>query len=111
MAGILLHCGHVRSASHPACRAACTSPQEFDTQSHVQTACVLQGGWNPAALWACAVGIAPSLPGFLHEVGLVSSVASIWRSLYGLSWFVGTALAMLVYCWLMKGTGQASQAA
>ena len=61
-----------------------------------------QGGWNPAALWACAAGLAPSLPGFLHEVGLAPSVGQPWRSLFSLSWFVGTGLAMLVYCWLMR---------
>ncbi len=26
------------------------------------------GGWNPAALWALAAGVAPTLPGFLANM-------------------------------------------
>ena len=67
---------------------------------------LLQGGWNPAALWACAVGVAPSLPGFLHEDGLVDSVPNVLQTLYSLSWFVGTLLAVAVYCILMRDTSR-----
>ena len=61
-------------------------------------------GWNTAALWACAIGLVPSLPGFLAEVRLVGAVSKVWQTAYSLSWFIGTALAMGVYCLLMRDT-------
>ncbi len=46
-------------------------------------------GWNPTALIALVVGVLPNLPGFLHQAGLVDSVASFFDAIYTYAWFVG----------------------
>lgn len=56
-----------------------------------------QNGWNVAGLTAFAVGIAPNLPGFLHEAGFIGSVPAIFDAIYGYAWFVGFAVAAAVY--------------
>jgi NCS1 family nucleobase:cation symporter-1 len=54
------------------------------------------GGFNPVALLALVVGIAPCVPGFLTTVG-AGSFASYWTELYHYAWFVSFAAAFLVY--------------
>src|SRR5678816_917457 len=58
-----------------------------------------QGGWNPAALAALAIGVAPSVPGFLHEAvpTRFDGVAPAMVALYPYAWFVGAAVAASVY--------------
>jgi NCS1 family nucleobase:cation symporter-1 len=60
-----------------------------------------RAGYNPAALVALVVGIAPNVPGFLTAAGFVSSVPEIFHQLYTYSWFVGFVLAAAVYLALM----------
>ncbi|RYU83367.1 NCS1 family nucleobase:cation symporter-1 [Hymenobacter persicinus] len=62
-------------------------------------------GFNPAAIVALVVGVAPSVPGFLVAVGVLpkESVAPFLVQLYHYAWFVGFALSVLVYMGLMRG--------
>lgn len=60
------------------------------------------GGWNPAGLTALICGILPSLPGFLHAVRLVDNVPAVFDTLYGYAWFVGFAVAVVVYLLLAR---------
>ncbi len=59
-------------------------------------------GWNHAGLIALVVGILPSLPGFLHAAGFVSAVPPVFDTIYGYAWFVGFAVAAIVYLLLAK---------
>ena len=59
------------------------------------------GGWNWAAVVATVLGVLPNLPGFLHAVGVVSSVPAIFDDLYGFSWFIGFAVGTFVYALMM----------
>jgi NCS1 family nucleobase:cation symporter-1 len=56
-------------------------------------------GYSLVALVALAVGALPSLPGFLVNVKLIApdSVPSILSELYNYAWFVGFAVAFVVY--------------
>ena len=49
------------------------------------------GGFNLAALFALAVGIAPCVPGFLDRVELVA-VPEFFRALYDYAWFASFAI-------------------
>jgi len=49
-------------------------------------------GFNPKALAALALGIAPNVPGFLGTIG-VAQVPVFWMDLYAYAWFVGFAAA------------------
>jgi NCS1 family nucleobase:cation symporter-1 len=57
-------------------------------------------GWNPVALIALAVGVAPNVLGFAHAAGIVESVPAIFDQIYVYAWFVGFALGGGVY-WLL----------
>ncbi len=59
-------------------------------------------GWNSAGLIALLIGILPSLPGFLHAAGFVSTVPAIFISIYSYAWFVGFFVAGAVYMLLAK---------
>ncbi|PHS40830.1 MAG: nitrate reductase [Robiginitomaculum sp.] len=59
-------------------------------------------GWNKAGLAALALGILPNLPGFLHVAGFVDNVPKIFDTIYGYAWFVGFAVAAVVYLALAK---------
>lgn len=61
-----------------------------------------RGGWNPAALIALALGVLPNLPGFLKAAGFVADVPDIFEAIYVYAWFVGLAVAAVVYLLLMK---------
>ncbi len=54
-------------------------------------------GWNPVALGALALGVAPNVPGFLHVAGFVDSVPPVFDQLYTYAWFVGLLLSGLAY--------------
>jgi NCS1 family nucleobase:cation symporter-1 len=62
-----------------------------------------RGGWNPAAIAALVVGIAPCLPGFCAKVGGMT-VDSFWTQLYGYAWFVSFGASLVAYVLLMKFT-------
>jgi NCS1 family nucleobase:cation symporter-1 len=61
-------------------------------------------GYNPAAMAALAIGVAPNVPGFLHTAGALPAglVHPFWVALYSYAWFVGFALASLSYLVLMR---------
>ncbi|KQV51222.1 MULTISPECIES: NCS1 family nucleobase:cation symporter-1 [unclassified Duganella] len=62
-------------------------------------------GWNSAALLAFAFGVAPNVPGFLNAAFPASfgDVGEGFKLIYTYAWFVGIAIAALVYGILMKG--------
>lgn len=53
-------------------------------------------GFNPRALIALTIGIAPCVPGFLAAVG-VPGIAQIFVDLYDYAWFLSFGLSFLVY--------------
>jgi NCS1 family nucleobase:cation symporter-1 len=57
------------------------------------------GGFSLVAMLALAVGILPSLPGFLVNLKLLSadSVPPFLAHLYNYAWFVGFAVAFVIY--------------
>lgn len=61
-------------------------------------------GYGGAALGALALGILPSLPGFLATVGLISraGVPSPLLSLYDWAWFIGFGVAFACYLGLRR---------
>ncbi len=59
-------------------------------------------GWNMAGLLALVTGILPNLPGFLHAAGFVSAVPSMFDVIYSYAWFVGFAVAAIVYLILAR---------
>lgn len=63
-----------------------------------------RGGWNPVALVAFAGGVLPNLPGFLHSAapGAFAWIGEPWNAIFTYAWFVGLALALLIYAALMK---------
>ncbi len=60
-------------------------------------------GFNPAAIVALVIGIAPCVPGFLGTIGLLE-VAPVWISMYHYAWFMSFGLSALCYLILMKIT-------
>ncbi len=57
------------------------------------------GGFSGVALTALALSVLPNLPGFLATIKVLpeTSVAPIFISLYHYAWFVGFALAFVLY--------------
>jgi NCS1 family nucleobase:cation symporter-1 len=57
------------------------------------------GGFSGVALTALAAGVLPNLPGFLVHVQAVSEdrVPKALADLYHYAWFVGLAVAFVVY--------------
>jgi NCS1 family nucleobase:cation symporter-1 len=58
-------------------------------------------GFNPRAVVALVLGIAPCVPGFLATVADVA-VPPLWRELYHYAWFLSFALAFAAYAVLMR---------
>jgi len=58
-------------------------------------------GWNPVALVALAVGVAPNVPGFLKAAGFVEQVPAFFTAVYTYAWFVGLILSGGLY-WLLS---------
>ena len=61
-------------------------------------------GWNIAAIIAFVLGVAPNIPGFLNAAfpNTFSDVSIFFKSTYTYAWFVGLALASVIYLGLMK---------
>jgi NCS1 family nucleobase:cation symporter-1 len=61
-------------------------------------------GWNLAALAAFVVGVLPNIPGFLHAAfpGAFPSVGGFFEQVYTYAWFIGLAVAAIVYGLLMS---------
>lgn len=68
------------------------------------------GGYNPAALAALVGGVLPNIPGFLAQVKVLdaSAVPALLVGMYNYAWFIGLAIASVLYYVLMKLFGQAS---
>jgi NCS1 family nucleobase:cation symporter-1 len=70
--------------------------------------------FNPVAMIALVIGVLPNLPGFLKAAGLfadnpelwASIGASFWDAIYVYAWFIGFALAGVVYVIGMAVTGR-----
>ncbi len=71
-----------------------------------------RGGWNPAALIAFAAGALPNLPGFLHAAApqAFAFIGEPWTGIYTWAWFIGLAIALIVYTALMRGHREAGDA-
>jgi NCS1 family nucleobase:cation symporter-1 len=61
-------------------------------------------GFNPFAMIALVLGIAPCVPGFLGTIG-VFQVESFWISLYHYAWFISFGISAISYLLLMKVAG------
>jgi len=61
-------------------------------------------GFNPKAIAALVLGIAPAVPGFLGTIRAIDpeSVGPFLMQLYGYAWFVGFGIAFAVYAVLMR---------
>jgi NCS1 family nucleobase:cation symporter-1 len=59
------------------------------------------GGFNPRALIALGLGIAPCIPGFLATVAIIK-VPPVWTELYHYAWFLSFAISFAAYAVLMK---------
>ena len=60
-------------------------------------------GINWTAVVALAAGIAPNVPGFLQKVVHVDAGPAFFGELYAYTWFVGFAIAAVVYVIGMRG--------
>lgn len=60
-------------------------------------------GFNPIALVALALGIAPCVPGFLGTIKAVE-VAPAWVSMYHYAWFISFAISAAAHFALMRAT-------
>ena len=56
-------------------------------------------GFNPAAIIALVLGVAPSVPGFLGTIKIIdpASAGSFLMNIYSYAWFVGFIVAFVVY--------------
>ncbi len=59
------------------------------------------GGFNPLAMIAMLIGIAPCVPGFLATVADFPQFEGFWKDLYAYAWFVSFGLALVSYTTLM----------
>ncbi len=53
-------------------------------------------GFNLRAMIALIIAILPNVPGFLHQVNVIT-VSSFWSGLYNYAWFIGFLVAFFVY--------------
>jgi NCS1 family nucleobase:cation symporter-1 len=61
-------------------------------------------GFNNRAIIALLIGVLPNVPGFLAQVGLLERASMPFAvSLYDYAWFIGFAIAGIVYYILMRG--------
>ncbi len=61
-----------------------------------------KNGWNPAAIWALVLGVAPNIPGFLHAAGVLESVPVLFQRIYDNAWFFGAIVASVSYYLFMR---------
>ncbi|HEX5472992.1 MAG TPA: cytosine permease, partial [Lacipirellulaceae bacterium] len=61
------------------------------------------GGFNPIAILALVLGIAPCIPGFIATVSKTAApdIPAFWASLYHYAWFLSFGIAFVVYVMLM----------
>ena len=66
-----------------------------------------RGGFNPAAMISLIVAILINLPGFLAEIQVLDDscgIAAIGHRLYSYAWFVGFAVAFVLYLVLQRSS-------
>lgn len=65
-----------------------------------------RGGYNPAAIAALLLGVAPNVPGFLGTIGVITpaAVGPFFMRIYGYAWFAGFLISFLVYFAMMRRT-------
>jgi NCS1 family nucleobase:cation symporter-1 len=58
-----------------------------------------RNGFNPVAIVALVLGVAPSVPGFLGTIKIIdpASVGPFLMHLYNYAWFVGFGVAFVIY--------------
>ncbi|HEX8603209.1 MAG TPA: NCS1 family nucleobase:cation symporter-1 [Pseudoduganella sp.] len=63
-----------------------------------------RNGWNTAAIVAFVAGVLPNIPGFLNAAFPDSfpNVGAAFKTIYTYAWFVGIAIAAVVYGALMR---------
>lgn len=63
-----------------------------------------RNGWNTAAVVAFAAGVLPNIPGFLNAAfpDAFPNVGAAFKTIYTYAWFVGIAIAAVVYGALMR---------
>jgi nucleobase:cation symporter-1, NCS1 family len=68
-------------------------------------------GWNPVAIGALVLGVIPNVPGFLNAAfpQAFPDVGSFFKGVYTYAWFVGLAIAALVYGLGMGGRMQSPE--
>ena len=56
-------------------------------------------GWNWVAVLAFVLGVAPNIPGFLNAAfpAVFPGVGELFKQLYAYAWFIGLAIAAVVY--------------
>ncbi len=54
-------------------------------------------GVNWIAVVCLAIGIAPNVPGFLKSAGAIQGDKNFWDAIYPYAWFLGFALAAILY--------------
>jgi NCS1 family nucleobase:cation symporter-1 len=69
-----------------------------------QGAYTYRRGWNPAAIGAFALGVAPNVPGFLKSAAptVFPSIGAPWTGIYDYAWMVGVAVAAISYLALSR---------
>ena len=68
-------------------------------------------GWNTAAIIAFVLGVAPNVPGFLNAAfpDVFPDISVFFKTTYTYAWFVGLALASIIYLGLMKFNSRAQR--
>ena len=59
-------------------------------------------GWNPYAILALVLGIAPNLAGFLTAIGVIENAPASLVALYDYAWFVGAFTSGICYFLFMR---------
>ena len=70
-----------------------------------------RNGWNWVAVAAFVLGVLPNIPGFLNAAfpAAFPDVGNVFKSIYAYAWFVGVAIAAVVYRIGMLGHQPAMQ--
>jgi NCS1 family nucleobase:cation symporter-1 len=86
---------------------------KVDDLYKAQGAYSYRNGWNWVAVVAFVLGVAPNIPGFLNAAFPASfpEVGDVFKSIYAYAWFVGVAIAAVVYRVGMLGNEPALQVA
>ena len=59
-------------------------------------------GWNPVAIVALILGIAPSMPGFLTAIGVIDNAPKFIVDIFNYAWFVGAFTSGILYYLFMR---------